>query len=304
MRIRFVGALVALIFFNSLGTAVAHTIEERKRDLRVELSKKFDPKWITDIFNHQNLCEGRAVENPGLKSWNALENSVMSDVSLLRGEMFFRSNETRFRKVASIHKDDAFLPFILLAILRIESNLGENRAGEPVIAILFEKYRKVVDGPSGNTRRANIVSKEIVPFLSMASTNSWDVCGVLGSRAAAFGYPHFIPESIRLAVDGDGDGKIDLMWNLDDALASVANYLSRVGWGKTDASRITAVFNYNPLKALRDRKADHRYVQIVFRYARKLQEKIDRPSATRAGSFYFLATTFFPASTIDFTSIL
>ena len=35
---------------------------------------------------------------------------------------------------------------------------------------------------------------------------------------------------LRLAVDGDGDGKRDLMDSVPDALASTANFLHRAGW--------------------------------------------------------------------------
>ena len=52
-----------------------------------------------------------------------------------------------------------------------------------------------------------------------------------GSWAGATGYPQFLPSMyLRLAVDGDGDGRIDI-WNSEpDALASIGNYLAKAGW--------------------------------------------------------------------------
>ena len=39
------------------------------------------------------------------------------------------------------------------------------------------------------------------------------------------------PSSYRsFAVDGDGDGSIDLFYNWDDIVMSVANYLQVNGW--------------------------------------------------------------------------
>jgi membrane-bound lytic murein transglycosylase B len=54
---------------------------------------------------------------------------------------------------------------------------------------------------------------------------------MLGSWAGAVGHTQFMPSAyIRYAVDGDGDGHINL-WNSErDALASGANFLSELGW--------------------------------------------------------------------------
>ncbi|SNS04664.1 lytic murein transglycosylase [Sphingomonas laterariae] len=52
-----------------------------------------------------------------------------------------------------------------------------------------------------------------------------------GSWAGATGYPQFLPSMYqRLAVDGDGDGRIDIWSNETDALASIGNYLVQAGW--------------------------------------------------------------------------
>lgn len=52
-----------------------------------------------------------------------------------------------------------------------------------------------------------------------------------GSWAGAMGNPQFLPTVyLRLARDGDGDGKADI-WNSDaDTLASIANYFANAGW--------------------------------------------------------------------------
>ena len=52
-----------------------------------------------------------------------------------------------------------------------------------------------------------------------------------GSWAGATGYPQFLPSVyLRLAVDGDGDGRADIWRSQPDALASIANYLRNAGW--------------------------------------------------------------------------
>ncbi|MFC0302795.1 lytic murein transglycosylase [Rhizorhabdus histidinilytica] len=54
-----------------------------------------------------------------------------------------------------------------------------------------------------------------------------------GSWAGATGYPQFLPSVyLRLAIDGDNDGKADIWRSEPDALASIGNYLRDAGWKK------------------------------------------------------------------------
>lgn len=52
-----------------------------------------------------------------------------------------------------------------------------------------------------------------------------------GSWAGATGFPQFLPSTyLRLAADGDGDGRADIWTSEADALASIARYLDDAGW--------------------------------------------------------------------------
>ena len=52
-----------------------------------------------------------------------------------------------------------------------------------------------------------------------------------GSWAGAFGHTQFMPSTfLGTAVDGDGDGRRDLVHSAPDALASTANFLRKAGW--------------------------------------------------------------------------
>ena len=80
-------------------------------------------------------------------------------------------------------------------------------------------------------RRQDYFRKEF--FATMRIIQSGDIAQerLVGSWAGAFGHTQFMPTTFeRLAVDFDGDGRRDLMDNVNDALASTANYLKRNGW--------------------------------------------------------------------------
>ena len=79
--------------------------------------------------------------------------------------------------------------------------------------------------------RSKFFRGELEQFFLLARDEALPADAVLGSYAGAMGPPQFIPSSYRAyAVDGDGDGRRDLLGNWDDILASVANYFVAHGW--------------------------------------------------------------------------
>ena len=73
--------------------------------------------------------------------------------------------------------------------------------------------------------------KELIEFFVLTRKNNIDIRNVKGSYAGAMGYGQFISSSYRAyAVDFDGNGSIDLFNSVDDAIGSIANYLSVHGW--------------------------------------------------------------------------
>ncbi len=65
---------------------------------------------------------------------------------------------------------------------------------------------------------------------------------LVGSWAGATGYPQFLPSVyLRMARDGDGDGRADIWASEADAVASIGNYLRLAGWqrGLAWGARVT-----------------------------------------------------------------
>ena len=82
-------------------------------------------------------------------------------------------------------------------------------------------------------RRQDFFRGEFLALLSLLQSGDLSDPAITGSWAGAFGQTQFIPTTYaRIAVDGDGDGRRDLVASIDDALASTANYLKRAGWSE------------------------------------------------------------------------
>jgi len=79
-------------------------------------------------------------------------------------------------------------------------------------------------------RRRALFTAEFIATLRMVE-RGFPRDELKGSWAGAAGHPQFLPSVyIRLAVDGDGDGRADIWRSHLDALASIANYLRTAGW--------------------------------------------------------------------------
>jgi lytic murein transglycosylase len=80
-------------------------------------------------------------------------------------------------------------------------------------------------------RRRDYFRGELIAALQIVGRGDLEPRQLRGSWAGAVGQTQFMPSTyLRLAVDGDGDGRRDLVDSTTDALASTANYLARSGW--------------------------------------------------------------------------
>ena len=79
-------------------------------------------------------------------------------------------------------------------------------------------------------RRRQLFTDEFIATMKMMD-RGFPRSQLRGSWAGATGQSQFLPSVyIRLAVDGDGDGRADIWRSHLDALASIANYLRSAGW--------------------------------------------------------------------------
>lgn len=79
-------------------------------------------------------------------------------------------------------------------------------------------------------RRREFFANEFIAAMQMIDRGV-PRSALTGSWAGAFGYPQFMPSVyLRLAVDGDGDGRPEIWRSEADGIASIGNYLHNAGW--------------------------------------------------------------------------
>ncbi|HNS14974.1 MAG TPA: lytic murein transglycosylase [Syntrophorhabdaceae bacterium] len=147
---------------------------------------------------------------------------------------------------------------VVVAILRIETDFGRKTGRYPVLNSLLTMV--LVEN-----RRSAWAEKELIEFLRICREQNRDPFSVKGSWAGAFGICQFIPSSyVRFAVDGSGDGVVDL-FDFKDAVASIANYLKAHGWESGDLqAKRRAIYAYNHCDS---------YVEAVLAYAKAAKER-------------------------------
>ncbi len=97
-------------------------------------------------------------------------------------------------------------------------------------------------------RRRDLFEGEFIALMKIAD-RGFPRSQLVGSWAGAFGNPQFLPSVyLRLAADGDGDGRADIFNNRTDTLASIANYFRDAGWrtGQPWGVRTSVPSGFNP----------------------------------------------------------
>lgn len=156
-----------------------------------------------------------------LKPWVEYRPYFVNQQRIDGGVQFCKKYEAALRRA---EKQYGVPREIIVGILGVETIYGRNagrfRALDALTTLAF-------DYP----RRADFFRDELEHYLLLARDQAFDVVGVQSSYAGALGIPQFMPSSYRrYAVDYNGNGKIDIMNEPEDAIGSVANYLKQFGW--------------------------------------------------------------------------
>ncbi|MFV0476797.1 MAG: lytic murein transglycosylase [Parahaliea sp.] len=111
----------------------------------------------------------------------------------------------------------------LLAFWGLETNYGGYMGNMPTLDSLATL--------ACDPRRSEFFATEFINALRLLERESLTPQEMTGSWAGAVGHTQFMPSSyLSYAIDGDGDGRINLWTSERDALASGANFLRALGW--------------------------------------------------------------------------
>lgn len=125
----------------------------------------------------------------------------------------------------SLERQYGVPPGVLLAIWGMETGFGGFMGNDDTISALATL--------AYDCRRSAFFTNELYAAMTIIQQGQLTRNQMRGAGHGELGHTQFLPSNyIRFAVDGDGNGRRDLVGSQTDAMASTANYLRGHGWKK------------------------------------------------------------------------
>ena len=190
--------------------ALANNISEQTFDLVMT-----DAKFLSNVIKYDRYQPEFYEDTKTYISKRA------SSKKLSKGVDFYSNHKELINVVENKFEIEKEL---LLSLMGIETNYGTYVGKMDIISSLATL--------SYDKRRSEFFTKELLILLKLIDENQIDYKSLYGSWAGAFGFFQFMPSTIKNhAIDFNTDNQINLK-NSQDAYASAANYLKKIGWKK------------------------------------------------------------------------
>ena len=197
------------------------------REFMTELVAKdgFEMQYLSTVFagieSKQSIIDAMSRPAEKVKPWSEYRMIFLTPRRISSGVDFYREHETELRQIA---RETGVPPEIITAIIGVETfygtRTGSYRAVDALATLAF-------DYPP----RSKFFRSELRQLFLLARDEQLDISQLTGSYAGALGPPQFIPSSYRnFSVDGDNDGRRNLLSDWNDIFASVANYFVVHNW--------------------------------------------------------------------------
>ena len=240
----------------------------QKLEIRLinDQGEKFQPDQIKTLFKNSGVeFELKTIASYFQHKEGKLNyDQFLSNESIETAQEYIKDHKTDLDKAEQEYGVDKK---VITAIMLVETRFGKYVGSDSVLGVL--STMAALEDPSirewfwNQIPKENRISKEeydikapqkakwayneLKAFIKYVQREELDPSLINGSYAGAMGLAQFMPSNIlTLAKDGNQDGHIDL-FNHEDAIASIANYLKYYGWkpGITREKAYAVVYNYN-----------------------------------------------------------
>ncbi|KGQ71289.1 lytic transglycosylase [Chelonobacter oris] len=194
------------------------TIERKGRNVR------YIPKAV-ELDNSQAERAQRNRNRPATPNPNGVSNYLNRVLTQQKVDIAAKRYWEQLPALNQASRQYGVPNHYIMALWGMESSFGYYQGNYDVLSVLATL---AFDG-----RREALFSQEYVNALKILQQDVIPRASMKGSWAGAMGQSQFMPTSfLQYAVDADGDGRKDIWKNQYDVFASIANYLSTVGWDK------------------------------------------------------------------------
>jgi membrane-bound lytic murein transglycosylase B len=188
---------------------------------RDHLSRRWVARLLAAAETRPSVIETMARPAERVRPWFEYRALFLTERRIREGREFCAAHQ---QQLADATRRTGVPGEIIAAIVGVETSYGRITGPYRVLDALATL---AFDYPP----RAVYFRGELEQFLLLAREARFDPLQVTGSYGGAMGAPQFMPRSYRaFAVDGDGDGRVDLWNSWPDVIASVAHYFVVHGW--------------------------------------------------------------------------
>lgn len=219
--------------------STAQPLEVAKAEFLATTSARYgiDQVEIAQVLAQAEIRDSiiKAMSRPAeAKPWSEYRPIFISQARIDAGRAFLAQHRDA---LAGVEAETGVPAEIIVSILGVETSYGGNMGSYPVVDALYTlafAYPRTnePDKIARENQREAFFRDELAQVFALGEENGFDITTLKGSYAGAMGWGQFMPSSYRdYAVDGNGDGKVDLFNSLPDVFASVANYfVEKGGW--------------------------------------------------------------------------
>jgi len=239
---------------------------------KVLKQKKFSPRFINAVLKNYEPDSFPSVMRLNMLGFlNPPQHSVLvTEEGVLKSEEFIEKNQKAFLRV---EKRDHVPASVIAALLWVETKHGRLTGKYHVLSafghmvqttrqdVLKELTSLAIESEKSKNRPTKHLKKmmrerakrksewALEQLKSLEKLHKKDkkmAEELLGSFAGAFGIPQFIPSSYWTYAKPLKNGKVADLYNPEDAISSVGNYLKKEGWNsKRKKRQMKALMHYN-----------------------------------------------------------
>tara|TARA_R110002124_G_scaffold64985_2_gene177574 strand:+ start:378950 stop:379948 length:999 start_codon:yes stop_codon:yes gene_type:complete len=185
-----------------------------------DINESFPAKVVPFLQYKARVIELDKKQPENKISFDTYRKRILSEQRINTGRAKYKQHKVLLDEIAAKYNVQ---PKYIIALWGIETNYGGFTGGMQVLSSLATL---AFEG-----RRTEFFTEEFKKAVKIAAKLHFPVTEMKGSWAGAMGQCQFMPSSyLAYAVDYDGDGDKDIWNTMPDVFASMANYLSSVGW--------------------------------------------------------------------------
>lgn len=215
-------ALVSLIAFSVPAKAgydawlYTFVQEARSRGIKDDTLRQA----LNNISPNPRVLELDRKQPEGRLTYAQYKKNVISSQRIQQGRLLLKRHGALLNRIS---RQYGVAPQYIVALWGMETSYGQNTGGFDIFESLLTL---AYDG-----RRSDFFRGELLNALEILQDGPIRREDFKGSWAGAMGQSQFMPSSYKkFAVDGEGDGIVDIWNSQADVFASAANYLKEHGW--------------------------------------------------------------------------